>query len=249
MSKKFIVKNDDTQKHYSFLYDNLVELPNGDMQTIIDFGVDANTEIDLEKPYDKLGYPNVGENGLFIQKTGKQKSFNVNPMAKPFNPIYNWYETQMTSDNTPSPLVASASSFYSVSYSLPPWKAFDGNNTTDSATASASTWATAENAYINSWIKLDFGVDKDVNIVQLTPRATTWLTQTPKEFYIESSINDVDWIEIGRFNISNWQSLTPQTLLLNKTKARYFRITHLSNNGANYAAWNEIKYGYKREVK
>lgn len=242
MSKKFIVKNDDTQKHYSFLYDNLVELPNGDMQTVINFGVDADTEIDLEKSYDKYGYASVGENGLFVQKVGKQKSFHVNPMAKPFEPFYNWYETQMTSSTAPVPLVVSASDQQS---GFEAYKAFNTLN------ASSDTWMTNSNIQ-NGWIQLDLGSPMVFNYLKVTSRnGTGYDTHAPKDFEILASNDNSTFINLGSINNQTaWKNYEQRTFAFGNSIAyRYYRINVLANNGGVILAINNITFGYEREVK
>lgn len=85
-----------------------------------------------------------------------------------------WYETNMTSNNTPEPLVVSAKSHWGNYLA---YKAFDGD------TAGLSYWHNASGSNpIGQWIALDFGEPKSVNAIRIYPHNSGY---SPNKFTIE----------------------------------------------------------------
>ncbi len=89
--------------------------------------------------------------------------------------IDTWYETNMTSDTSPSPLMASASRIYNTSY--PAWKAFDNDLTT--------SWLSLGSA--NEWLTIDLGEKKlidSISIQGVSSAITTSyvITANPKKY-------------------------------------------------------------------
>ncbi|OXS74275.1 hypothetical protein B1B04_09110 [Lysinibacillus sp. KCTC 33748] len=107
---------------------------------------------------------------------------------------------------------------------------------------------TLANAHSNSWIQIDFGNIKKINMIQLTPRNTQYINQTPKNFYVQTSKDSQNWITVGEFDISDWVEFNPKMLQLKFSEARYCKIVHRTTNGGLSACWAEILYGL-REVK
>ncbi|WP_144787026.1 SPRY domain-containing protein [Lysinibacillus fusiformis] len=255
-TKRMTIKNPTTDELHSLSDNTLIHLPDNTTESIIEHGVEQGKFIQLDVPFDKHRYfndtPVNGTSGkVFTHDVRIINTLSIKEFAKNeiFEPIFTWYETKMNSDALPSPLKATASSYYvsNVPYTYFPFRAFDGN-ISDISTSNTSCWATDRDAFVDSWLMLDFGELRKVNTVQLIPRNETWITQAAKEFKIESSIDGAVWNVVGNFDITDWQPLTSKKLDLSLSEGRYFRITHKSNNGGQYISWTEVKYGYKREV-
>ncbi|MBI6863901.1 discoidin domain-containing protein [Lysinibacillus fusiformis] len=253
-SSYMAIRNENS--YYSLSDNTLIHLPDNTTESIIEHGIEQGKFIQLDVPFDKHRYfnntPVDGTSGkVFTHDVRIINTLSIKEFAKNeiFEPIFTWYETKMNSDALPSPLKATASSYYvsNVPYTYFPFRAFDGN-ISDISTSNTSCWATDRDAFVDSWLMLDFGELRKVNTVQLTPRNETWITQAAKEFKIESSIDGAVWNVVGNFDITDWQPLTSKKLDLSLSEGRYFRITHKSNNGGQYISWTEVKYGYKREV-
>ncbi|WP_342551114.1 discoidin domain-containing protein [Lysinibacillus sp. FSL M8-0216] len=253
--KGVVLQDPTTNQQYSLSDRTLIHLPDSTNESIVEYGIEQGKFIQLDVPFTKHRYfndtPVAGTVGVFTHDVGVIKTLSIKEFAKNkiFEPIFTWYETKMISDVLPSPLKATASSFYvsTAPYTYFPFRAFDGN-ISDISTTNTSCWATDRDAFVDSWLMLDFGELRKVNTVQLTPRNETWITQAAKEFKIESSTDGAVWNVVGNFDITDWQPLTSKKLDLSLSEGRYFRITHKSNNGGQYISWTEVKYGYKREV-
>lgn len=240
----------ESTQPYSLSDSTLIHLPDNTNESIIKHGIEKGKYIQLDVPFTKHRYfnntPVANASGkVFTHDIGKINTLSIKELVKnrSFEPIFTWYETNMTSNTAPSPLVASASSINGSLYE--PFRAFDGI-TVDGTTY--NTWATASNQHLESWVKLDFGTERKVNIVALSARRIENIDQMPKTFTIEGSNDNTQWTELGSFSKSDWQALTTYTFNLQYGSYRYYRITNHTTNGANVASWCEIKYGYKREV-
>ncbi|OXS65594.1 hypothetical protein B1B04_24910 [Lysinibacillus sp. KCTC 33748] len=247
--RRVIVKNPTTNQHYSLSDNTLIHLPDNSAKNMILHGIEQGKEIQLDVPFGKHRYlndkPVANVSGkVFTHDIGKINTLNIKEFLENKSIVTTWYETNMTSNNTPSPLVASASSEYS-GYSA--CLAFDGNAESDGG----MIWASATGQAINSWIKLDYGENREINTVSIVPRAEKYLSQqTPKDFIVESSNNDSNWSTLGKFSVTSWKPSTELTLPLTHSNSRYYKITVLSvldgtNNNASLA---DIKFGL-REVK
>lgn len=231
-------------KYYSLSGDTLIHLSNNSNKNMILHGIEQGKEIQLDAPFTKHNYvnespvDNVGGK-VFTQDVSKINTLNIKEVKESdFEPIYTWYETNMTANNAPSPLVASANSEFNTDQQA--WKAFNGD-------ALGLPWATVNNAQNNSWIQIDFGSIRKVNMIQLTPRNAPNIAQTPKNFYVQTSKDSQNWTTVGEFDISDWIAYTPKILQLSFSEARYCKITHRTVNGGLNASWSEISYGL-REV-
>ncbi|OXS65766.1 hypothetical protein B1B04_24825 [Lysinibacillus sp. KCTC 33748] len=247
----FSIYSDITNEYYSLSDNTLVHLPDNSPKNMILHGIKQGKEIQLDVPFDKHRYfndtPVANVSGkVFTHDIDKINTLNIKELREnnSFEPIYTWYETNMTANNVPSPLVASASSINGSLYE--PFRAFDGI-TADGTTY--NTWATASNQHLESWVKIDFGAEKEVNCVALSARRIENIDQMPKTFTIEGSNDNTQWTELGNFSKDDWQAITTYTFSLKNGSYRYLRIINHTTNGSNVASWCEIKYGYKREVK
>lgn len=74
---------------------------------------------------------------------------------------------------------AEASALYYV------WKAFDSSGST----------AWVGNATTSAWVKIDFGVDLVIRSIEMA-NVSGRLNRTPRDFVVESSIDDAEWVAI-----------------------------------------------------
>lgn len=255
MNEHVTIKNPTTNKEYSLKDNTLIHIPNqiGEDKSL--YGIESGKELRLDTPFTKQVYfnnsPTPNNSGkVFIQDIGAINVLNVKEITKELKVIETWYETGMTSNNTPSPFVASASSEYVSTVTYNAFKAFD-NKFESEPTDYQSIWSSVSGQHINSWIMLDLGESKDINCVRLTSRFR-YMEQTPTSFYIEGSTDNQNWSNLGNFAKNTWTSTESAFFDLKRGNYRYLKITHLSIGGAtagNYcASWSDIKYGLK-EVK
>ena len=151
-----------------------------------------------------------------------------------------WYETKMTSDASPSPLVASASSIWNSTYQA--WKAFNGTNVD-----SNDCWITVGGS-IEGWIQLDFGSPKYCNQIKLTSRSGSTANACPKDFTISASNDGLTFDVIANITgQTNWALNETRMITFNNAKKyRIYRLTVISNDGfSSYSAIGELQFGYK----
>lgn len=157
--------------------------------------------------------------------------------------IDTWYETKMTSDTSPSPLVASASSIWSSTFQA--WKAFNGTNVD-----SNDCWVTVGGS-IAGWVQLDFGSPKYCNQIKLTSRAGSTANACPKDFTITASNDGLVFDEIANITGQTKWALNETRMITfkNARKYRIYRLTVISNDGySSYSAIGELQFGYKGNV-
>ncbi|WP_342532377.1 discoidin domain-containing protein [Lysinibacillus sp. FSL R5-0849] len=149
------------------------------------------------------------------------------------------HETKMTSNNAPSPLVASASGQYGSGYEA--YRAFDGNLN--------NTWIGA-GSLKTGWIQIDYGVSspKIVNVLEITGRNSTVLTDNVKDFNILGSNDNVNFDTLAQIrNQIDWAQVeTRRFEFKNEKSYRYYRIQVLDNNGYSYVAIGEILFSYQK---
>ena len=151
-----------------------------------------------------------------------------------------WYETKMTSDASPPPLVASASSIWNSTYQA--WKAFNGTNVD-----SNDCWITVGGS-IEGWIQLDFGSPKYCNQIKLTSRSGSTANACPKDFTISASNDGLTFDVIANITgQTNWALNETRMITFNNAKKyRIYRLTVISNDGfSSYSAIGELQFGYK----
>ncbi len=147
------------------------------------------------------------------------------------------YPPTMTSNSTPSPYVASASTEVSASYAA--WKAFNGSFTTDNAWIASGTTGN---------LTIDFGSGNAQTIIGYMLRPWTTVTTAPKTWTIlgsntgafageqttlDTQTNAPTWTtyEIRRYSFTN------------TTAYRYYRINITVNEGhASYVGIGQLKY-------
>lgn len=147
---------------------------------------------------------------------------------------YTWFPLTMTSNNTPSPYVASASSNMSLN---PPFLAFDGKLTSD------SRWIS--NAPI-CHITVDFGSMKLFNCLKYSCSSIV-IEAYPKLVTIQGSNDGTNFIDIATFNVTNTSTDFMTIEFVNNTRYRYYRFNIKSNFGhASYSGLNELVYGFTK---
>ncbi|WP_107951041.1 LamG-like jellyroll fold domain-containing protein [Lysinibacillus parviboronicapiens] len=245
---KLAIKNPTTNEHYSLSDNTLIHLPDNSTKNMILHGIEQGKEIQLDVPFDKNLYPNdspvaTTKGKVFTQDIGKINTLNIKEPFVDFERLYTWYETNMTSDTSPSPLVASASSVYNTNY--PAWKAFNGTNINDS-----DGWLTANGAKAG-WIQLDFGREVSFNMVALVSSPVTNASvASPKDFNIDGSNDRVNYDTVRSITgEGNWKPDEMRQYLINPLKKyRYWRIDIKENNGHIFSKIGEIRFCNKREV-
>lgn len=116
-----------------------------------------------------------------------------------YSPVFSVTEhtTNMTSDTTPVPLMASASSQNTANLSA--FRVFDG--------IGLSRWD-SNGAALPQWVDIDFGQNKMVNAVEIkSSGSSSNLANMPKHFTVEASNNNADWSIVGEFRDATWSAV------------------------------------------
>lgn len=255
--RKMVLQNPSNSTQYYSLSDNtLIHLPDNSHKNMILHGIEQGKEIQLNVPFTKHNYfndtPIANVSGkVFTHDIGEINTLNIKEIRdNSSEPIFTWYNTNMTSDTAPSPLVASASSSYSADYL--PFRAFDGSIELLPNGAN-STWLTANNV-TTGWIQIDFGTNKKVNIFKIYPRqnelANAGISATPKRFTLMGSNDGSNFNKIKEFENIVWNNLREKQFVLDsEVNYRFYKIDVMENNGSMlYVAIGELLFGYKREV-
>lgn len=170
----------------------------------------------------------------YILLQANNKSYSLKSIDKT-------YETKMTSNTTPSPLVASASSSNSSSLYLA-WYAFNGVNATNNC------WASTAADRNTCWLQIDFGDRKVFNTVYITARDNSSgnTNQMIKDFKLLGSNDGTDWDHIAAFNNqTNWSGFETRAFRFKSKKYRYYRIQASSNNGnTNATSIGNVLFSY-----
>lgn len=238
--KKTALKNPTTNQNYSLSDNTLIHLPNASNKNMILFGMEQGKEIALNVPFNKKNYVNdtpVGK--VFTQGIESSNTLKVREIKKDngYTPIIKWYETKMTSNTTPTPLVANGSSLFNTNYDY--YKPFNGTNIDWS-----DSW-TSNNP--KAHIQLDFNELKKVNMISITTWNEPNNTSSPKRFSISASKNGTDFETIlNEIILSEWAYNTEKIFFLNEdVNYRVFRINVEESFGASYTSIGQIKFGYK----
>lgn len=201
--------------------------------------VDNESNILLQEKYNTSSFV---ENQVYSALT-PILSFSNNILLTSNNKTYSlksidtWYETKMTSNIAPSPLVVSASNYYTA-----PYLAFDASKT--------SLYSTASRSDDNAWIQIDFGKNKRVNMLSFTAGSgSVDYIFTPKRFQILASFDGLTFVNI--FEVSNLSWINGETKKFtfpNTTPYRFYRIfcpdgTPSGSDGIFRVA--ELLYGYR----
>ncbi|MFJ5790139.1 discoidin domain-containing protein [Lysinibacillus sp. NPDC093197] len=176
----------------------------------------------------------------YLELNTKNKTIlKANSKLYSLSTVETWYETKMTSNTAPSPLVASSSTFYNSTYF--PFKAFNGTN----VSGNYDQWLT-QSGVLFGWIQLDFGVITRINRLKLGA-SSDYLTANPKNFKILYSNDGINFkVAKSIENQTNWKANEYREFSFNAINARYIRIDVSENNGGtSYLAIGEIVFGLK----
>ncbi|UXJ70197.1 discoidin domain-containing protein [Lysinibacillus fusiformis] len=249
--KKLTIKSASTDELYSLSNNTLIHLPDNTTECIIEYGLEQGKYIQLDVPFDKHKYfnetPVASVNGkVFTHDIGKINTLSIKEIREEKSVVTTWYETKMTSDTSPSPLVASSSSLYTPS-TVASWKAFNGT-TTDSQDA----WA-SQNNVTDAYIVLDYGEKKAVDRVMLTSvNGTGTATFGAKNFEVSGSNDNSDWTLLhSELNIPQWGNSEKRMYSFDaRSEFRYYKLRTWGayQPTLNYVAIGDILYGL-REVK
>lgn len=154
-----------------------------------------------------------------------------------------WHETNMTSNNSPSPLMASASSTHSTSGGA--WQAFDNKTSTK--------WMTVDKGGHGQWIEIDFGRSVYIDTIKLTARPDSYFYQIPVKMFLKYSEDRINWNESDRFlGVEATKPSDIQTHRINRIKGRFIRLVaeeaRLGSNNQYDTGFGEIKYASNEEV-
>ncbi|OXS74288.1 hypothetical protein B1B04_09175 [Lysinibacillus sp. KCTC 33748] len=206
---------------------------------------DESQNVILQEKYSTSTYSVNQVYSAFTPSLSNSKNmlFSSNNKTYSLKSIDPWYETKMTSDTAPSPLVASASSIWSSTFQA--WKAFNGTNKD-----SSDCWATVGGT-IKGWIQLDFGFPKNCNQIKLTSRFGDTANACPKDFTISASNDGVTFDVIANITgQTNWQLNETRIIQFrNSSKYRIYRLTVISNDGySSYSAIGQLQFGNRNNI-
>lgn len=133
-----------------------------------------------------------------------------------------WWSPHLTSNNTPTPYVASASS--ELSASMAAWYAFDGLPATDEH-GTGGIWHSV-NDDNTQWIQFDFGSKSSVGGLRINPAKATWGWPYPNTFAVLGGYDEDNFVTI--MDVTNTQSLVIGSYLTymfpNAVDYRFYRI-------------------------
>ena len=147
-----------------------------------------------------------------------------------------WWSPKMTSNNTPAPYVASASSEYvgnATKYRYYAFRAFDGIK--DGSNFDDAWYATVS----NRWIQIDFGTNTAISGVRMYPAQTASAASAfPRTVTIKTSIDGSVWDIVFIGGVAGYDPTTnfdPMTIEFEKTVTRFVKI----ECGAGYSGINQ----------
>ncbi len=142
----------------------------------------------------------------------------------------------MTSDTTPSPFVASASSFYS---GRNPFRAFNGtlNSTLETG------WQQNNAGDTDPWIAIDLGSPIIVNKYAMYSNDSD-ASRTPISWELQGSNGNDEWETLDIREVSEpWDTSSVKYFVFyNNTAYRYLRLFHLVSNYPNYTNISELQF-------
>ncbi|MFJ5764245.1 discoidin domain-containing protein [Lysinibacillus sp. NPDC093210] len=141
-----------------------------------------------------------------------------------------WYETNMSSNTSPSPLVASASSEFSSAFNA--FRSIENN----------SYWGTDNYSQNNAWLKIDFGELKIVDKFRIKGHSA--LTENPKTLRLDYSLDNITWTKIYESIETSWTPYEIREFNVPKTIGRYFKLTVVNNHGSSYSSINKLQFGF-----
>ncbi|WPK11821.1 LamG-like jellyroll fold domain-containing protein [Lysinibacillus louembei] len=248
VATRSVMKNENADKYYSLAEKTLISLPSLSNKNMILHGIEQGKEIQLDAPFTKHNYVNESpidnvNRKVFTQEIGKVNSLNIKEIKEDnFELIYTWYERNMTSNTTPAPLVASASSEYSIDYQA--WKAFNGINDTKDC------WSSLGIDRNGCYLTIDFGEKIKVNVLKIVGRDSVGSpSMSPKDFEIYVSDDGIVWSIVKSYsNQIGWTAYEERVYPIGILNNRFYRVKILSNNGSTATtSIGQLIFGY-REV-
>lgn len=137
-----------------------------------------------------------------------------------------WWSPKMTSNTTPSPYVASASSVYSSGF--PAWYAFDGIPALKTGNNTGGYWMTPNGGGTDMYVQIDLG--KAITVAGFKICAiylNTLVAITQSRMYISGSNNGTAWTEIANYTNIEWPGeweTYKSFILSGLVSYRYFRF-------------------------
>ncbi|MGE8033851.1 discoidin domain-containing protein [Lysinibacillus sp. NPDC093692] len=239
---KITIKNPTKNEYYSLADNTLIHMPNNSPKNLILHGIEQGKEIQLNVPFDKHRYfndtPVANVSGkVFTHSIDKVNTLNIKEFRANTDIQNVWFNINMTSNNAPAPLVASASSYLSDIKGMI-WQTFNNDTSTD------SYWMTPTNT-TNGWIQIDFGEEKLTNVISIRSRDST-ITASPKSFEILGSNNNSTFEKIAEFkNEVGWLPSEERIYRFDNTeKFRYLRLNVLENNGYVVLVIARLRFGH-----
>lgn len=150
---------------------------------------------------------------------------SVVELAEDIVGTFEWWSPKMTSDNTPSPFVASASSVQQVTPNyFPEYLAFDGTPAIDGY-GTGGVWLSAD-AVGTAWIQLDTGVKTVIDGLRISPAYARSTIETAPNFLLKGSLDGNTWNDIGNWSNITWGRVDEyQEFMLDKPVVyRFYRI-------------------------
>lgn len=246
--KRVALKNPTTNQNYSLADKTLIHLPSTSDKNMISYGIEQGKEIQLDVPFTKHIYVNDTPSGRhFTQQINNSNTLKVREIKKDngYTPIFTWYETRMTSNTAPSPLVASASSVYNDPRYLE-FKAFNGTN------LDANDVFLFASGVLTGWLQIDFGKNTQVDSIRITSiNLSGSVTATPKDMKFQGSLDGIIFEDIYTLPPqTGWGANETRSFNLGRqSNFRFYRLVVDSNNGyTSYTAIGQLVFGYKREV-
>ena len=142
---------------------------------------------------------------------------------------------EMTSNNTPSPYVASSSSIYSA-----PYQAFNAFNSKEGDVNAC--WHSLSNSA--HWLQIDYGSPKKINSFKLKGRISysQWYNQMPISFKLQGSNDGTTFTNIKTFSGLSWGSNIEQKFELSNTvEYRYYKLADMVSN-TDFVCLNKVEY-------
>lgn len=144
----------------------------------------------------------------------------------------------MTSNTTPIPYVASASSVYNNEARYYAYRAFNGTSADVN-----DAWLSA-GISTSQYIMLDFGTPTTVDTVKILINNPNASTVAPKDFTVQGSNNGTDFAIIKTFSETSWTNNVAKTLSLDASVTyRYYKVNITSNNGySGYVGISQLRF-------
>ena len=143
----------------------------------------------------------------------------------------------MTSNTSPSGVAASSSS-YSSEYA--PWKAFDGNNNS----GTASRWISSASSYMPQWIYYKFNQAVNAKYYYILPETGGCADRAPKNFQLQGSNNGSSWTTLdtrSNINLSLYDSAGITFSINQPGSYTYYRLYVTATNGSSVVSIQQIK--------